>query len=127
MTSAPPATPAKTMVERWRRGPVAGGLCLRRQLSAAPLVGRHLQVAGDYRESWQPQPMSDLALARSQQIALMVGASATPAPYSCIHIPRRSSFPHADRPSTTAATRGGWRVSVSPDGARRAAAFLRRG
>jgi phosphoribosylglycinamide formyltransferase 2 len=29
----------------------------------------HLQIDGDYRESWQPQPMSDLALARAQHIA----------------------------------------------------------
>ncbi|MEO6519870.1 MAG: formate-dependent phosphoribosylglycinamide formyltransferase, partial [Pseudoxanthomonas sp.] len=29
----------------------------------------HLQKDGDYRESWQPQPMSALALQRSQQIA----------------------------------------------------------
>ena len=29
----------------------------------------HWQKDGDYRESWQPQPMSDLALARSQEIA----------------------------------------------------------
>ena len=29
----------------------------------------HLQIDGDYRESWQPQPMSVAALARSQQIA----------------------------------------------------------
>ena len=29
----------------------------------------HLQIAGDYRESWQPQPMSTLALQRSEQIA----------------------------------------------------------
>ncbi|MGH8230250.1 MAG: ATP-grasp domain-containing protein, partial [Steroidobacteraceae bacterium] len=29
----------------------------------------HLQVDGDYRESWQPQPMSPKALARAQQIA----------------------------------------------------------
>ena len=29
----------------------------------------HLQRDGDYRESWQPQPMSPLALQRSQQIA----------------------------------------------------------
>ncbi|SDD38873.1 formate-dependent phosphoribosylglycinamide formyltransferase [Aquimonas voraii] len=29
----------------------------------------HLQIDGDYRESWQPQPMSDAALVRSQQIA----------------------------------------------------------
>lgn len=29
----------------------------------------HLQIAGDYRESWQPQPMSERALAESQRIA----------------------------------------------------------
>lgn len=29
----------------------------------------HLQVDGDYRESWQPQPMSDAALKESQRIA----------------------------------------------------------
>ncbi len=29
----------------------------------------HLQIAGDYRESWQPQPMSSLALQRAEQIA----------------------------------------------------------
>lgn len=29
----------------------------------------HLQVDGDYRESWQPQPMSEKALAESQRIA----------------------------------------------------------
>lgn len=29
----------------------------------------HLQVAGDYRESWQPQPMSEKALAESRRIA----------------------------------------------------------
>ena len=29
----------------------------------------HLQIDGDYRESWMPQPMSQLALERSQQIA----------------------------------------------------------
>ena len=32
----------------------------------------HLQRDGDYRESWQPQPMSALALQRSQQIARAV-------------------------------------------------------
>jgi phosphoribosylglycinamide formyltransferase 2 len=32
----------------------------------------HLQVDGDYRESWQPQPMSERALARAQQIAKAV-------------------------------------------------------
>jgi len=32
----------------------------------------HLQVDGDYRESWQPQPMSDAALAASQHIACQV-------------------------------------------------------
>jgi phosphoribosylglycinamide formyltransferase 2 len=29
----------------------------------------HLQIDGDYRESWQPQPMSTVALAESQRIA----------------------------------------------------------
>lgn len=29
----------------------------------------HLQIDGDYRESWQPQPMSPAALAESQRIA----------------------------------------------------------
>lgn len=29
----------------------------------------HLQVDGDYRESWQPQPMSERALAQAQSIA----------------------------------------------------------
>lgn len=29
----------------------------------------HLQIDGDYRESWQPQPMSDLARARAEDIA----------------------------------------------------------
>jgi phosphoribosylglycinamide formyltransferase 2 len=29
----------------------------------------HLQIDGDYRESWQPQPMSTLALAESKRIA----------------------------------------------------------
>lgn len=32
----------------------------------------HLQIDGDYRESWQPQPMSARALARSEEIARMV-------------------------------------------------------
>jgi phosphoribosylglycinamide formyltransferase 2 len=32
----------------------------------------HLQVAGDYVESWQPQPMSALALERSREIARKV-------------------------------------------------------
>jgi len=32
----------------------------------------HRQEDGDYRESWQPQPMSDRALARAQDIALRV-------------------------------------------------------
>ena len=29
----------------------------------------HTQVDGDYRESWQPQPMSDAALAAARQVA----------------------------------------------------------
>lgn len=32
----------------------------------------HVQVDGDYRESWQPQPMSDAALAESRRIAAAV-------------------------------------------------------
>jgi len=32
----------------------------------------HLQIAGDYRESWQPQPMSDKALEEAQRIALAI-------------------------------------------------------
>ncbi len=32
----------------------------------------HLQIDGDYRESWQPQPMSALALQRAQEIALAI-------------------------------------------------------
>jgi phosphoribosylglycinamide formyltransferase 2 len=32
----------------------------------------HLQLAGDYRESWQPQPMSERALQRAEQIARAV-------------------------------------------------------
>ena len=32
----------------------------------------HLQIAGDYRESWQPQPMSVAALAESRRIAAAV-------------------------------------------------------
>jgi len=32
----------------------------------------HLQIDGDYRESWQPQPMSALALQRAQDIAAAV-------------------------------------------------------
>lgn len=32
----------------------------------------HVQVAGDYVESWQPQPMAPAALARAQEMALAV-------------------------------------------------------
>lgn len=35
----------------------------------------HLQVDGDYRESWQPQPMSDAALKASQAIAAKITAA----------------------------------------------------
>lgn len=35
----------------------------------------HVQVDGDYRESWQPQPMSDAALAESRRIAGAVTAA----------------------------------------------------
>ena len=36
--------------------------------SFCPPIG-HLQVKGDYRESWQPQPMSEAALRESERIA----------------------------------------------------------
>lgn len=32
----------------------------------------HRQEAGDYRESWQPQQMSDVALAKSKEVALAI-------------------------------------------------------
>jgi len=32
----------------------------------------HLQIDGDYRESWQPHPMSEIALTRSKEIATKV-------------------------------------------------------
>ena len=35
----------------------------------------HIQVAGDYRESWQPQPMSEQALASARDIAGKVTAA----------------------------------------------------
>ncbi len=35
----------------------------------------HLQIDGDYRESWQPQPMSEIALAESQKIAAAITAA----------------------------------------------------
>lgn len=35
----------------------------------------HVQVDGDYRESWQPQPMSDAALAEAQRMAATVTQS----------------------------------------------------
>jgi phosphoribosylglycinamide formyltransferase 2 len=35
----------------------------------------HLQVDGDYRESWQPQPMSAVALAESKRMAAAVTAN----------------------------------------------------
>ncbi|MEY4581241.1 MAG: formate-dependent phosphoribosylglycinamide formyltransferase [Pseudomonadota bacterium] len=35
----------------------------------------HLQIDGDYRESWQPQPMSARALERSQHIARTITAA----------------------------------------------------
>lgn len=40
-------------------------------ISVCPPVG-HVQEAGDYRESWQPHPMSDVALARGEEIARAV-------------------------------------------------------
>ena len=32
----------------------------------------HRQEGGDYQESWQPQPMSELALSRSKEIAAKI-------------------------------------------------------
>lgn len=40
-------------------------------VTVCPPVG-HVQVDGDYRESWQPHPMSAVALARGEQIARQV-------------------------------------------------------
>ncbi len=40
-------------------------------VTVCPPVG-HLQVDGDYRESWQPHPMSEAALARGSEIATKV-------------------------------------------------------
>jgi phosphoribosylglycinamide formyltransferase 2 len=38
------------------------------QTSFCPPIG-HLQIDGDYRESWQPHPMNDAALRKSEDIA----------------------------------------------------------
>ncbi|WP_028008477.1 formate-dependent phosphoribosylglycinamide formyltransferase [Solimonas flava] len=40
-------------------------------ISFCPPIG-HLQIDGDYRESWQPQPMSEAVLRQSQDIAAKV-------------------------------------------------------
>ncbi len=40
-------------------------------VTVCPPVG-HVQVSGDYRESWQPHPMSAAALARGEQVARTV-------------------------------------------------------
>ena len=40
-------------------------------VTVCPPVG-HLQVDGDYRESWQPHPMNEVALARGMEIATKV-------------------------------------------------------
>jgi phosphoribosylglycinamide formyltransferase 2 len=50
--------------------PAAGAV----QTSFCAPIG-HLQIDGDYRESWQPQPMSDAAIASSQDIAARVTAA----------------------------------------------------
>ncbi len=42
--------------------------------SFCPPIG-HLQVQGDYRESWQPQPMSETALREAERIAEAVTSS----------------------------------------------------
>lgn len=39
-----------------------------------PPIG-HIQIDGDYRESWQPHPMSDTALAKAEEIAGKVTAA----------------------------------------------------
>ncbi|MEW5839013.1 MAG: formate-dependent phosphoribosylglycinamide formyltransferase [Pseudomonadota bacterium] len=39
--------------------------------SFCPPIG-HLQIKGDYRESWQPQPMSETALREAERIAVQV-------------------------------------------------------
>ena len=39
--------------------------------SFCPPIG-HLQIKGDYRESWQPQPMSETALREAERIAAQV-------------------------------------------------------
>nr|WP_028080119.1 formate-dependent phosphoribosylglycinamide formyltransferase [Solimonas soli] len=47
-------------------------------ISFCPPIG-HLQIDGDYRESWQPQPMDEAVLRQSQQIAeKVVGALCHP-------------------------------------------------
>ncbi|MFB9312985.1 formate-dependent phosphoribosylglycinamide formyltransferase [Nocardioides plantarum] len=43
-------------------------------ISVCPPVG-HVQEAGDYRESWQPHPMSPVALERGEEIARTVVAA----------------------------------------------------
>ncbi len=40
-------------------------------VTICPPIG-HIQIDGDYRESWQPQPMSEAALVRAEQIARQV-------------------------------------------------------
>lgn len=40
-------------------------------ISFCPPIG-HVQVDGDYRESWQPQALSDTVLARAQEVAAAV-------------------------------------------------------
>ena len=43
-------------------------------IQCCPPIG-HVQIDGDYRESWQPCPMSDATLAKAQQIAQTVVAA----------------------------------------------------
>ncbi len=66
----------------------------------------HLQVDGDYRESWMPQPMSDAALRESQRIAKTVtdnlGAGACSAS-SCSCRATRSGSAKSRRARTTPA------------------------
>jgi phosphoribosylglycinamide formyltransferase 2 len=53
-------------VRHWQAGALTTSFC--------EPIG-HLQIDGDYRESWQPQPMSSAALAASRRIAESVTAA----------------------------------------------------
>jgi phosphoribosylglycinamide formyltransferase 2 len=64
----------------------------------------HLQIDGDYRESWQPHPMSAGALARAEEIAgAVTDASAAPASsaWSCSCATTRCGSARSRRVRTT--------------------------